>query len=102
MYRLYSPAWISTHGCGLTLCMSSSLSAPYDYTAISNLLLEFVEGDNLKSVPVTIINDTIFEEELEVFQAELNLVSPLGLPPISVVPSRANVNIDDGKDLCLS
>ena len=90
------------YGCGLTLCMSSSLSAPSDYTAISNQLLEFVEGDNLKSIPVTIINDTIFEEELEVFQAELNLVSPLGLPPINVAPSQANVNIDDGKDLCLS
>ena len=92
------------HGCGLTLCMSSSLVAPSDYTAISNQLLEFVEGNTLKSIPVTIISDTIFED-LEVFQAQINLISPLGLPPISVAPSVVQVSIgitgDDGKVLCL-
>ena len=97
------------HGCSLTLYTSSSLTAPSDYTAISNQLLEFVEGDSLKSIPVTIGNDTIFED-LELFQATINLISPVGLPPlpgnipvISVVPSLAQVNItdDDGKDCAL-
>ena len=87
--------------------MSSSLSAPFDYIAISNLLLEFVEGDTLKPIPVTIINDTVVEDP-EFFQAALSLISPVGppllpgnIPVVTVGPSLAQVNItdDDGKFL---
>ena len=90
------------HGCGHALCTSSSLAAPSDYISTSNLLLEFVEGDTLKPVPVTIINDTVFED-LEFFQAALSLTSPL-IPVISVAPSLTQVNIidNDGKVLCLN
>ena len=98
------------HGCGLTLCMSSSLLAPSDYTAISNLLLKFVEGNTLKKIRVVIKNDIDFEDP-ELFQAALSLVSPVDLPAlpgnisvITVAPSLAQVNIadDDGKFLCLN
>ena len=59
---------------------------------------------------LTILNDTAFEDP-EFFQAELNLVSPVGLPPlpgnipvITVAPSLAQVNIadDDGKVVFLN
>ena len=74
------------------MCIAGS-----DYEEISGLLLTFGPGSTRLDVPVTIINDSVFEVT-EDFSASLILVEGPA-DRVAVNPSRADVFIldDDGK-----
>ena len=68
-----------------------SLADPNDYTSVSQLLT-FGPGQTTQNVPVTIVNDNVFEET-EQFMASLELVTT-GVD-VQVIPAEATVNIFD-------
>ncbi len=65
-----------------------------DYTAISNMRLEFLSAEDFHLVNVSITNDDIFENLLEMFTAVLVLDSP-NLAAITISPSLATITISD-------
>ena len=72
--------------------------APGDYISDSGLLM-FETGDDRQCHTVQIVDDNVCEDIqmiIEYFFSNLALVS--GIPPITVDPDRAQVNITDSAD----
>ena len=71
-----------------------SLVAPEDYLSITGILA-FNTGDDRQCHDVEIVNDDIYENELEQFVSNLALVSGA---PATVDPESAQVIINDNDD----
>ena len=73
-------------------------TAPDDYIGIQNRSLTFSTPLPPMSIPVTILDDLLDEEDIERFTASLTLVTDN--PRVQIDPSLAEVLIEDDDGMC--